>query len=301
MLLKIEEYKQHYLISDDDIENLGEIWSLIEPYLDDFVSDFLTYLKDYPETASFFVTKEASIKRKDSMKDWLLGSLKGPFDNRYLSHLRHVGLKHVKKKIPIHWVTASMNYKREYLFNILDKEVAQTTKRSELRRSLDKMLDLNLDIMSSTYHEEEIRQKFLSERLDSNLISFAERFAYGINVVLVLALLGLSISIIALFGSELFSVFSPGGSITNKILTSLGTLLIIWVMVELIDTEIRYLRGQGFRIEVFISVGLVAFIRELLISSLTHESVEKLAITLLGVLVLGVVYYLVSRAPAPNK
>lgn len=247
------------------------------------------------------MTKDASVKRKDSMKEWLLGSLKGPFDNRYLSHLRHVGLKHMKKKIPIHWVTASMNYKREYLYNILDKEVADAPRRSGLTRSLDKILDLNLDIMSSSYHEEEIRQKFLSERLDSNLISFAEKFAYGINVVLVLALLGLSVSIIALFGSELASVFSPGGNITNKILTSLGTLLIIWVMVELIDTEIRYLRGQSFRIEIFISVGLVAFIRELLVSSLGHESVEKLAITLLGVLILGLVYYLVSRTPTPNK
>ncbi len=187
------------------------------------------------------------------------------------------------------------------LYDILEKEISSVPKRSALMRSLDKILDLNLDIISSSYHEEEIRQKFLSERLDSGLISFAERFAYGINVVLVLALLGLSISIIALFGSELLSLFTPGGNVTHKILTALGTLLIIWVMVELIDTEIRSLRGQSFRIEIFISVGLVAFIRELLVSSLTDESIEKLAIRLLAVLVLGIVYYLVSRTPPSNK
>lgn len=296
MSLGIEEYKRHYLITDKDIENLHEIWSIVEPYMDDFVSDFLIYLQSYPETASFFITTDASVKRKDSMRDWLLDSLKGPFNNRYIAHLQHVGLKHVKKEIPIHWVTASMNYKREYLYNILDKDVADASRRSALTRSLDKILDLNLDIMSSSYHEEEIRQKFLSERLDSSLIVFAERFAYGINVVLVLALLGLSISIIALFGSELLSLFEPGGNVTNKILTSLGTLLIIWVMVELIDTEIKYLRGHSFQIEVFVSVGLVAFIRELLISSLTHESPYKMGILLAAILVFGIVYFLISRS-----
>ncbi len=115
MLLKIEEYKQHYFISDDDIKNLQEVWVIVEPYLDNFVADFLSYLKNYPETAEFFSTKETAVKRKDSMNVWLMESLKGPIDNQYLSRLRHVGLKHVKKKVPIHWVTASMNFKREPL------------------------------------------------------------------------------------------------------------------------------------------------------------------------------------------
>jgi uncharacterized membrane protein (DUF373 family) len=47
-----------------------------------------------------------------------------------------------------------------------------------------------------------------------------------------------------------------------------------------------------------VSVALVAFIRELLIASIAGESLVKLAVFLGAVLVLGVVYFLISRTRA---
>ena len=62
------------------------------------------------------------------------------------------------------------------------------------------------------------------------------------------------------------------------------------------ENEIRQLRGGNFKIQVFLGVALVALIRELLIASLEHSSGEAQLSILAGIVSLGVVYWLISRA-----
>ena len=68
------------------------------------------------------------------------------------------------------------------------------------------------------------------------------------------------------------------------------------VVVELMHTEINYLKGEKFHIEIFISVALIAFIRELLIASIAHESEAKLALMLGAIFVLGLVYFMIQKS-----
>ena len=294
-MVSIEEIKKHYFFSKEDENNLKKIKEVISPYTDKFASDFYNYLTNIPETAKFFPNQEAIEKRKKTIKRWMLMLFEGKYDNHYVSELQQIGLIHVKSGIPIHWVTASMNFKREYLHNILETEIKDKKKFQKLIKSLEKILDINLDILTSSYHEEEIKRIFLTKKMDSMLITFAERFTYGLNLVLILALIGLSIGVIVLFASDIYSIFTLG-NLEKGILSSLGTLLIIWVMIELMGTEIKYLKGEKFKIEIFVSVALVAIIRELLISTLAHESSIDTLIFLAAILVLGLVYYLISRA-----
>ena len=80
-------------------------------------------------------------------------------------------------------------------------------------------------------------------------------------------------------------------------LTALGSLLVIWVMVELMENEIRQLRGGRFKITIFLGVALVAFIREILITSLQHGTNPQVGYFLLGaILTIGIVYWLITRA-----
>ena len=297
-MIGIKELKKHYLFSEDDEKNLQEISKIVLPFLDEFARHFYNYLMSYPESAEFFRAPEASKKRKETIKRWLRDLLEGPYDNRYLSHLEHIGRVHVKRGIQIHWVTASMNIKREYLLDILEKEVRDTANLKKLETSLNKILDMNLDVLASSYHEEEIKQKFLSARMDSVLVAFADRFTYGLNIILVLALIGLSLGIIGLFASEIFSLVSGEVDFGETVLSAVGTLLIVWVMIELMRAEINYLKGESFHIEIFVSVALVASIRELLIATLAETSATKLSLILAAILVLGVVYFLILRTEA---
>jgi uncharacterized membrane protein (DUF373 family) len=80
------------------------------------------------------------------------------------------------------------------------------------------------------------------------------------------------------------------------ILGALGSLLIIWMMIELMDSEIKTLKGGKFNILVFIGVIIVALIREILISTLRHDSLETQVFLSGTLLILGVVYFLVAKS-----
>jgi uncharacterized membrane protein (DUF373 family) len=78
------------------------------------------------------------------------------------------------------------------------------------------------------------------------------------------------------------------------ILSALGSLLILWMMIELMDNEIKNLKGGRFNILVFIGVIIVAMIREILISTLRKDDLTTQAFLAGTLLILGIVYYLVS-------
>lgn len=293
-MLNIEEIKRHYFFTEEDERDLKRVGQIVSPYADQFSTAFLEYLSSFPEIASYFKSEEAKERRVETIRHWLMMLFRGRYDYRYLVELQHIGEIHVRREIPIHWVTASMNFKREYLTNILRKEVEDNAEFQKLSKSLGKILDINLDVLVSSYHEEEIKRIFLTKRMDNALIRFAERFTYGLNLVLILALIGLSLGVVALFVKDLQAIVISK-EIEKGIIPLLGTLLMIWVMVELMGTEIKYLRGERFRIEIFISVALVAIIRELLIATLAHEPLQKVGMLLAAILILGVVYYLISR------
>lgn len=291
--MDFERLKKDYFFSQQDMVNLKRLGEVFKPYREKFINDFYSYLINLPEGPRFFDTEARIKKRKETIKLWFESLFDGNYRTLYWENLYRVGKLHVAREIPIHLVTASMNFKRDYLLNILRKEVKKKSDFKVLEKSLLKILDMNLDVMLSSYHEERLRQVFLTKRMDNYLINLAERFAYGLNMFLVLALLGISLGVVVLFGIEIYQLFT--GGVAKNLISALGTLLVIWVMIELLKTETEYLRGERFHIEVFLSVALVAFIRELLIASLSHEKILNLLVFLLAILILGLVYFLITK------
>ncbi len=125
------------------------------------------------------------------------------------------------------------------------------------------------------------------------MISFATRFSYGLNLILLLGLVALGVMVMGLFVFDITHIFA--GDIEKGLLSTLGSLLMLWVVIELVDTEIKSLRGAKFAINVFVSVALVAVIRKILVTSLSSEKVEAQLSLIAAVAVLGLVYWLVSK------
>lgn len=86
------------------------------------------------------------------------------------------------------------------------------------------------------------------------------------------------------------------------IIKALSSLLMIWVLSELLYTEINIIKGAKFKINTFVGVALIAFVRDLLIMTLEHTgSVEKLLLIILSITVLGLVYWLVTITETKDK
>jgi uncharacterized membrane protein (DUF373 family)/hemoglobin-like flavoprotein len=293
-MLTMQEVKSHYFFTEAEEGLLRDLLPLAQENCDALVDHFYDYLLKIPETAKFLHDEQALQKLKKTHSDWVISLFSGRYDNHYMLTLQHIGQAHVRLGVNAHYVNAAMNVVRRYLIELLQANYPKIEERRKYRIAVEKILDINLDIMSTSYQEEELRKVFVSHRLESKLIQAAERFTYGLNLILVLALTGVSLSVVALFLYDLFHIFQ--GDFEKGILSALGTLLILWMMIELMDNEIKTLKGGKFNILVFIGVIIVALIREILISTLRHDALETQAFLAGTLLILGIVYYLVARS-----
>ncbi|MHB8067602.1 MAG: protoglobin domain-containing protein [Desulfobaccales bacterium] len=288
-----QEIKDNYRFTAAEMETLKSLLPVVEPQADRLVGDFYHLCRQMPD-ASKFLQDEANLDRlREAHRSWLLALFPGPFDERYYERLQRIGHAHVRIGLSAHFVYVAMNFFRLNLHKIIETEV-EPRLRELSQRAVEKILDLNLDIIARTYHEEEMRRVFLSYRLDNALIRFAHRFTFGLNMLLLVGLIALSLGVVAVLAHDISLIFR--GSPEKGLVSALGSLLILWLMIELLDAEIDRLQGGAFQLSLFVGVALVAFIRKVLVASLAHEPLQVEILYLAGILILGVIFWLVSRA-----
>jgi uncharacterized membrane protein (DUF373 family) len=293
-MLTMLEIKSHYLFTSEEAETLVSLLPIAEKNRDLMINEFYDYLLGIPESAAYLQDEQLLQRLKQSHGEWFVNLFRGTYDNQYLHNLQRIGQMHVRIGLKAHFVNAAMQVVRRFAVGMIRENFPDREERRKSTEAMEKILDINLDIITASYIEEELKKVFISHSLESKLIKATERFTYGLNLVLVLALVGVSLSLVGLFFWEIAHVFS--GDVEKGILSALGTLLIIWMMIELMDNEIKSLKGGRFNILVFIGVVIVAIIREILISTLRHDILTTQIFLTGTLLILGIVYYLVSRS-----
>lgn len=290
----ILQIEQHYLFSQKDAKNLLRLRPIMEKYKEELADKFYDTLLEFEETAKFLPNEETLKERKKTLAAWFIDLFNGVYDRKYLSNIQRIGYAHVRINLDAHYMNSSMFLVRRFCLDVLEEHFQDGQERLELTRSVEKILDINLDVMSSSYREEELGRVFLSHRLEGKLIRVAERFNYGMNLILVIALMGISVGVIGLLGNDIWNLVTH--RIEHGVIHILGTLLMLWVMIELMDTEIEHLKKGKFSINIFVEVVMVAIIRDILITTLEHGELHNRILLIATVFVLGIVYWLISRA-----
>ncbi|MFO8031522.1 MAG: protoglobin domain-containing protein [Desulfohalobiaceae bacterium] len=283
---------QHYHFGAQDEEYRTQLARILLPIQDQFVEDFYALLEEDTYTASFFPTQESVAKRKQTMKDWLQLMLKSPFDHRMLLKLERIGKTHVRIGLEGHYVNSAINFVRRYFKQVLRTAVPEDRQRDALQETLDKILDISLDIMTSSYREAEQKKVFISKKAEYWLMSWSERLNHGLNLMLMIGLLIMASGVAFLLGSDMF--FALTTDVEQGVVRALGSLLILWMMVELLHAQVEQLKGGRFHVRIFVNLALVAFIRKIFVASI--EGVDPITFGLLiaTLLVLGLLHFLLS-------
>jgi uncharacterized membrane protein (DUF373 family) len=288
-----QEIRDNYRFSDLEAETLKGLLPVVEPHAPRLIRDFYNLFLQMPDAAKFLQEDAKTARLEGLHRDWLLDLFKGPYDERYFQGLQRVGLAHVNIGLSVHFVHVGMNFLRLQLNKIIEAEVDPKL-RAGAHAALAKILDLNLDLIARAYHEEEMRRVFLSFKLDNALMRFAQRFTFGLNLLVLLGLMALSVGVLVVLAHDISMIFR--GSREGGMVAALGSLLVLWLMIELLDAEIDRLRGGEFKFNLFVGVALVAFIRKVLVATLAHESLQTEILYLGGIFILGVIFWLVTKA-----
>jgi|Deesub1362B_J571_1020462.scaffolds.fasta_scaffold00061_29 uncharacterized membrane protein (DUF373 family) len=292
-MVSFRKIKKNYNLTTQDEEKVRSLYPIVKDSLNRIVQTLEERIRNTRE--QHIIEKlDAYPDLSEHHKEWLIKLFTGPYNKDFYWYLIKVGKKHASLKIEPHFVSVSMNTIRSILMDILSEEIEDKIQRTQLKESLNKMLDINLDIITSSYIEEELIQYSTALRIKSFLIRFAESFSSTMNLVLVLALILITLGVAGLFFYDVINIFAKN-NISYGIISALGSLLILWILIELMNTEIEHLKGGRFNISVFIGVALVAFIRDLMIMTLKHEKIMVSYYLVAAIFVLGIVYWLVVK------
>ncbi|MFO7984255.1 MAG: protoglobin domain-containing protein [Desulfatiglandaceae bacterium] len=290
----MESILKHYEFTAQDEALLPQLAKAILPIQDRFGDDFYRFLQADDYTASYFRTNGAIKKRKETIKHWLNDILSSKYDNQLLMKLVRIGKIHVKIGLEGHYVNAAMAFIRRYLQNHLSQVVSDPAKRGSMMETLDKILDISLDIMTSSYREAELKKVFISQRVEFWMVKWAERLMHGLNLILMVGLVAMAVGVTVLLATDIFYALTT--SLEKGVIKALGSLLILWMMIELLHTQVEQIRGGKFHVRIFVDLALVAFIRKVFVASIDEKDAISFGLLLGGLLILGVIYFLIGRS-----
>jgi uncharacterized membrane protein (DUF373 family) len=290
----LHEIKLIYSFNDKDVENLKFLKSIMEANTKEFIAGVYSFISNFEDFSKFLPNDEIRNRHQEKLKFWFLNMFSGEYDNDYLRRLRRIGEVHSDIKLPSHYVSATMNYIRNYIHSIILKNFKDNDKKDSLIESINKILDINLDIIISSYIDE--GKLYISHtKFESRVIKLSSKFSYILDLSLVLTLMLATAMVFFLFFFEIYRFAFSGASFETTVVDILGAMLIIWAIRELLEEEVKKLQGKKFALSAFIALAMAALLRKVLIFSLAPHKSHEVAVLGLLILVLGIVYWLMNK------
>jgi uncharacterized membrane protein (DUF373 family) len=286
--------KRHYRFTKEEEAVLKELQPKMEEIADEFLDEFYDYIWGFGKTAQYFKNKEILAYHKSKIKEWYINLFCGKYDFEYFMYLYKIGETHVKIGLPTHYVNSAFTFVRSFALKTLEDNFVSKERHLQEIQALEKIIDINLDSLTSSYREEELGKYLSMSKVEKDILSGLKRFNSYVNYFLAAALAIVAFFAIGLFLYDIYLLFFTDIKIEKGILTVLGSLLVLWASIELIHEEIAHLQGKGFAIGAFIMLAMAALIRKVLIYSLSSDKGEELLI-IAGVIVgLAISYWLVG-------
>ncbi|MCF6339192.1 MAG: protoglobin domain-containing protein [Sulfurimonas sp.] len=286
--------KEHYKFTDEEAMILKELQPRMNELADIFIDEFYDYIWGFGKTAQFLKNKEIIKYHRKKIKEWFINLFCGKYNLPYFTYLYKIGEVHVKIGLPTHYVNSAFTFVRTFILRSIEENFINKEQHIKEIKAVEKIIDMNLDALTSSYREEELSKYLSLSKVEKNILTGLKKFNSYMNYFLAGALALVAFFAIGLFIYDIYLLFFTDIGIEKGILTVLGSLLILWAATELINEEINHLQGRGFAIGAFIMLAMAALIRKVLIYSLSSEKGDELLIIGAVIVGLSVSYWLVG-------
>ena len=141
---------KHYKFNSSDAKALNDIKSITSKYAEELLKGFYEFIFEFDHAKMFLHNNEILKRHEIGIKNWYLNLFCGKYDEIYFQKLNFISEIHVRIGLPAHYVNTAFSYVRRFVKDILIKENKLTS-----LSSWDKIIDINLDILTIAYREEE--------------------------------------------------------------------------------------------------------------------------------------------------
>lgn len=141
---------KHYKFTQEDASKLYTIKDIAIEHSDMLLEGFYEFIFEFDHAKMFLHNEEILSRHRTGIKQWFINLFCGEYDALYFEKLNIISEVHVQIGLPAHYVNTAFSYVRDFVKDILIKQ-----KSYESLRAVDKIIDINLDILTIAYREEE--------------------------------------------------------------------------------------------------------------------------------------------------
>lgn len=170
----LEEMKSYVGLTEADARLIAQAGPALEPHLPALAELFYRKILEHPASAHILGGPEQLARLKGTLQHWARGVLAGRYDAAYANQRTEIGRQHVRVGVPQRYVISAMNVVRIFLLDAVDRELTGAD-AAATRRALNKVLDLDLNLMCESYLEASVRElRELNARLEAANLEMAE-------------------------------------------------------------------------------------------------------------------------------
>lgn len=159
----LEELLAYVDFSNDDRDHLRTLHPVLAPCFPEFAERFYEAVRAAPGAAAVLSGPEQVERLRVTLIDWMSTGLLGPHDERFYDKRSRIGRRHVAIGLEHHYMFGAMNVLRTaYRDRIM--ELYPPAEASAMLRAVDKLLDIELAIMSRHYQLDSEERRVAQER-----------------------------------------------------------------------------------------------------------------------------------------
>ncbi|MBI2821231.1 MAG: hypothetical protein HYX74_03310 [Acidobacteria bacterium] len=148
---KFLELQKYINFADEDIGILQRLAPIVEPFLPEMAERFYAEIPKHPEAFKVFREPDQIGRLKQSLQRWGAELFSGAYDENYVQQRYQIGHIHVRIQLPQRFVISAMALVRAFLHEVINREITDIPFRMRAHISLDKILDLDLNLMCEAY------------------------------------------------------------------------------------------------------------------------------------------------------
>lgn len=138
---------KNYNFKRSDCIMLKEIEPLAKANIDTFIKIFYERIMQFEHAGTFLSDKAIIERHKRKISIWYLGLFKGRYSSKYFKKLTIISQTHLHIGLPPHYLNVALNVVRTFMHDLLIKN-----NRLDAIECIDKIIDMNLDLLSGVYN-----------------------------------------------------------------------------------------------------------------------------------------------------
>lgn len=148
----IDEMKRYVGFTPDDVSLLRKLGPHLKQYFPEMAERFYSQIPNHPNASRVFTGGQAQVERlKQTLQVWAEGLFNGNYDQAYAEERYQIGYRHVRIGLEQKYVISAMGIVRAFLLDCLRHEVPAGDERLSYSSALNKVLDLDLNLMCESY------------------------------------------------------------------------------------------------------------------------------------------------------